>query len=93
MCKKAREIMHGIEGTNVLHGLMCQWVWTKSNMNYVNRDRVKFYVERERERERGFDAIDVDSLFLYACKKLKLILYYVEGLLEVLLIMVEVLGN
>jgi hypothetical protein len=74
MCKKAREIMHGIEGTNVLHGLMCQWVWTKSNMNYVNRDRVKCYVGG-RERERGFDAIDVDSLLLYACKKLQL--YYI----------------
>jgi hypothetical protein len=72
MCKKAREIMHGIEGTNVLHGLMCQWVWTKSNMNYVNRDRVKCYVGG---RERGFDAIDVDSHLLYACKKLQL--YYI----------------
>jgi len=50
--------MHGIkgEGTNV-HGLTCQWVWTKWDINYVTGSNDHMH-----------DVIDVDSLLLYACK-------------------------
>lgn len=79
--------MHGIkgEGTNV-HGLTCQWVWTKWDINYVTGSNDHMH-----------DAIDVDSLLLYACKKLKL---YKNIMLKdywyyslIIIMMVEVLGN
>jgi hypothetical protein len=84
--KKVREIMHGIkgEGTNV-HGLTCQWVWTNWDINYVTGSNDHMH-----------DAIDVDSLLLYACKQLKLYNimlkdYWYYSL--IIMMMVEVLGN
>jgi len=78
--------MHGIkeEGTNV-HGLTCQWVWTKWDINYVTGSNDHMH-----------DAIDVDSLLLYACKKLKLYNIMLKDYWYysvIIIMMVEVLEN